>query len=607
MSLLFPVVQAAGQAGALDSTFNGNGKIITRITGVKKNLFLIGSASAVAMQTDGKIVVAGQGSTGTGPGANFMAVRYKPNGKQDSSFGTNGQVNIPQFRTREDFDGVYCNGVALQANGEIVLAGDVPGYYYNSFEMVRYTPAGAVAGAFTTAFYSSDDDHEHSKAVAIQADGKIVQAGDITNETFLGLSKFALTRYLADGTKDSSFGINSKVITKVGAVTENSGNALAIQPDGKILLAGTVYQHAQQADYPEDSGDVTVLRYKPDGTLDSTFGINGVVVTDLNGNDEGNAVVLQASGKIVVAGTTNAAGTEDFAMIRYTGDGKIDSTFGLNGAVISNLGGNDTGSSVALQHDQKIIVAGTSNASGKANFTVVRYTKDGTPDSSFGTNGIAMVDFGGDATQHGLTIQADGGIVVVGNYQFKFAVARFKGDSTDILPVNIINLKAYLQGGAVKLSWTALNELNVASYIIQRSANGKDFTAIGNVKAAGNRRPVIDYSFVDGLPFKGDNFYYLQATDRDGKKTQTGVVLIDIKNDAFIVYPNPAKDVVRIDGLQATDTKTISLVDAAGKVLQRAVTQNTGYSFNVKQLAAGLYYIRINSNNNLTTLRFIKQ
>jgi uncharacterized delta-60 repeat protein len=260
------------------------------------------------------------------------------------------------------------------------------------------------------------DNYEQS--VAIQADGKIVVAGTKNND-------FSVERYNTDGTLDSSFGDHGIVITDVDVY--DSAYCVAIQADGKILVAG----------YTGDSHDkdFAVVRYNTNGTLDSSFGELGIVTTDVgSAYDSAHSIAIQFDGKIVVAGQGSVPGSSyDAAVIRYNTDGSLDTSFSGDGMVTTNFGGNDCAGSVAIQSDGKIVVA-AKTLSGY-DFAVARYNTDGSLDTSFSGDGILTTDFyGGSDVAQSIAIQADGKIVVVGEVsdagRSYFGVARYNDDGT---------------------------------------------------------------------------------------------------------------------------------------------------------------------------------
>lgn len=242
-------------------------------------------------------------------------------------------------------------------------------------------------------------------AVAVQPDGKIVAVGAAAGESFTGV--FALARYDADGTLDPGFGDMGRVTTAISDGGDEA-RAVAIQPDGKIVAAGSNRRRFELA------------RYDAGGTLDPTFGTNGIVTTNPTPDvDVVNGMVLQPNGKILVAGlaTPGSPWRPRFALARYTPAGLLDSTFGQGGIVISRRG---VGRALALQSDGRIIVAGFSSSG----FALARYHRDGSLDATFGGDGTVDAPANGGAFS--VAVQPDGRIVVGGAFDFfRFEVARF--------------------------------------------------------------------------------------------------------------------------------------------------------------------------------------
>lgn len=224
-----------------------------------------------------------------------------------------------------------------------------------------------------------------------------------------------------DGTLDLSFGTNGFVITNIGG-TDDASTSAVLQPDGKIIVAG----------WTNVSGiyDFIVVRYNTNGSIDTTFGNNGIATANAGGDDEGAfSVVLQPDGKIVTGGYSNASGNYDFVVIRFNNNGSVDTSFGTDGIAITSLDNlNDTGRSVVLQPDGKIVLAGYIDT--EFDIGIVRYTTNGSLDTSFGISGIVITDLGGtiDAV-YSVVIQPDGKIVVAGvsnrSGANQFAVLRY--------------------------------------------------------------------------------------------------------------------------------------------------------------------------------------
>jgi uncharacterized delta-60 repeat protein len=297
-------------------------------------------------------------------------------------------------------------------------------------------------------------------AVAIQADGKIVAAGQTAPG---GLScQFALARYNTDGSLDPSFGPDGTVMTDFGGgfAAFAQARGIAIQVDGKIVAAGV----------GGPSSDFALARYNTDGSLDPSFGPGGTVTTDFGGFDGANAVAIQADGKIVAAGIGGFLST--FALTRYNTDGSLDPSFGTGGQVTTQFTGlnSESAMGLAIQTNGKIVAAGFAFFPFfHSDFALARYNTDGSLDPSFGTGGTVMTDFGDgvDAEGDGVAIQADGKIVVVGGAgpctpPCEFALARYLGDPTAV-PFTAFSVTAEINVGSRAFEMTATFTLDAGS------------------------------------------------------------------------------------------------------------------------------------------------
>ncbi len=219
------------------------------------------------------------------------------------------------------------------------------------------------------------------RGIAIQPDGKLVVAG---SSDAAGNFDFAVVRFNTTGSLDASFGSGGKVLTDFGAASDDEAHAVAIQPDGKLVVAG--YSDAS------GGGDFAIARYNVDGSLDASFGSSGKVLTDLGSAniDFALAVGVQPNGKIVAAGASRAAGNYDFAVIRLNTDGSLDAGYGSGGKELTDLGSIDQATTLAIQPDGKIVAGGLSDAGGSRDFALVRYNADGSLDAGFGSGGKVL-------------------------------------------------------------------------------------------------------------------------------------------------------------------------------------------------------------------------
>ncbi|MFY0566500.1 hypothetical protein ACN28E_22060 [Archangium lansingense] len=262
----------------------------------------------------------------------------------------------------------------------------------------------------------------------------------------------------APGTLDATFGSGGKVVTDISAGTDEA-QAVAVQADGKIVVTGWALTGAG------GTRDFATVRYLPDGSLDTSFGSGGIVLTDFfGGNDLGSAVVVQRDGRIVVGGIVNNPGSlsDDFGLARYNPDGTLDSTFGSGGRVVTDFDGRIDGiQGLALQPNGRIVAVGNS-FSGATNhdFGIVRYRKDGRLDPSFGSGGRVLLDFfGGFDIASGVVLLPGckllvGGMVTRPGTGLDFGVVRLKEDGT--LDT------AYGSGGLAAADYTGLNDAGQA-------------------------------------------------------------------------------------------------------------------------------------------------
>jgi uncharacterized delta-60 repeat protein len=405
--LIASATPARAIPGHLDTTFGGDGKVITRFEGG-------GAAFDMAIQPDGKVVAVGKAGS---PDVDWALARYNPDGELDTTFGHDGRVKTHFTRKFE-----FTPGVAVQANGKILAVGSLDA----KFVVARYRSHGVLDPAFGgdgtvhTRFAGAE---AGATAAAIQTNGKILVLGTAESLTCCPhTAEFALARYNRDGTLDTTFSGNGKVTTALTG-TYDFASDIAIQTDGKIVAVGA------------GNGQFEIVRYNVGGTLDTTFGGDGFAFTDFTvGDDSASAVAIQADGKIVVAGDAAGPGewTSAFALARYNGDdGTLDTGFGGDGTVVTNFTHDDDGASeVAIQADGKIVAGGSAGYNGiEAWFALARYKAGGALDTSFGGDGRVKTTFNAKlAFARGMGIQSNGKIVLAGsagNVNPKFALARY--------------------------------------------------------------------------------------------------------------------------------------------------------------------------------------
>ncbi|HSE42162.1 MAG TPA: delta-60 repeat domain-containing protein [Acidobacteriota bacterium] len=412
---LISTVDVDAAAGDPDPEFGSNGKIITQFSNGH------GSAHAIALQPDGKIIVAGFAVMSD---SDFALARYNHDGSPDTTFSNDGKVT-------KDFVGGpdAASAVAVQPDGKIIAVGTATTTTTSrDFAIVRYNINGTLdnnfgSGGIVMTDFGNTLDGAH--AILVLPDAKILVGGGGAG------NHFTLAQYNPDGSPDPTFGSNGYVTTPFAGFSWI--NALALQPNGKIIAAGFANNG--------NNFDFALARYESDGNLDLSFSFDGKALLHFGLADDGAFDVLrQPDGKIVVAGRAHAldilGSSDKYALARYLEDGTLDTTFSGDGVLTTSFGTSDEyASGVALQPDGKIIAGGSTAGVGdsSSNFGIIRYNSDGSADQSYGTNGVAITDFfqAGDFAED-VVIQPDGKVIAVGRARLGntdvFALARYQTD-----------------------------------------------------------------------------------------------------------------------------------------------------------------------------------
>jgi uncharacterized delta-60 repeat protein len=442
------IEQAA--AGDLDPSFGLGGIVKTDLSDSfdpVSNDFL----NAVVLQSDGKIVATGL-SCCHSAGLQFTVVRYTSDGRLDTSFGTGG-VTTTDFRQGRNYEGAESQALTLQPDGKIIVVGRFLDLVTGShIALARYNPDGSLDTGFgnggkvaTELSINGILMTQDASAVALQQDGKIIVVG---STFYLFGSRrgnvFVVLRYDADGSLDQSFGTGGFVTTDFSGgnpdcdddLCSDQASAVAVQPDGKIIVVGREWFNPNWA----------VARYNSDGSLDQSFGSKGRQVFTISSplHETGAvAVALQPNGKILVAGNAEVTSL-DIGLVRLNPDGSFDPTFGNGGKVQTDYQGRaDVATSMALQPDGKIVVAGYTfiGSSAQSHTLLVRYNPDGSLDGTFGSGGIRYTEFSNlDERFNSVTIQKDGKLIAAGfllvasaqGVGYDFLLARFLGQSFDL-------------------------------------------------------------------------------------------------------------------------------------------------------------------------------
>lgn len=396
------------------TTFYSNGGQIFTEVGIEA------FGSSVAIQTDGKILLAGRSLTGYAN--NLTLIRYNADGSLDSGFGKDGLVNIDSGNGGEgDWS------LIIQNDGKILVAGEARASS-DGYALARFNANGSLDNDFGgggIVFASFGEDSLSNPKMAVQLDGKIL-VGVSTAEIYPDSTSFLL-RYNSDGSLDSSFGEDGKV-----ASSDYRLNSIAVQNDDKIIAIRDAVE-----------GPFALFRYNSDGSLDSDFNDDGMVTSDdLNTSYDfaASSIAIQNDGKILIAGrgiTYDFDPDSDFpsfsyhsdvAIARFKIDGSLDSSFGESGVIKTSFGDESSmASSITLQSDGKILIAGSAHINGHSTIALARYNVDGSLDSSFDEDGKVSTPSGyaGD-----VAIQADSKIVVTEENGYIFHLVRYNADGT---------------------------------------------------------------------------------------------------------------------------------------------------------------------------------
>ena len=392
-------------AGTLDTSFGTTGSVITDMVNNTD------SGSALAVQSDGKIVAVGTAYNSSGE--DFGIVRYNADGTLDTAFGTDGKV-LTDFDNNTD----RAYGVAIQPDDQkIVVVGMAASGSNMSFGIARYNPNGTLDTNFSgdgkviTDLSSGGSDIAYG--VTVQADGKLVVTGCAGSSP----TQVALVRYNPNGSLDTSFGTGGISLTNAENIVSHDTTGIAIaydvalQSDQKIVVAGYLHHWGHQ--------QMFAARFMTDGTLDTNFDTDGIAAQQVENSSSAYGVAIQGDGKIVLAGYANQLASPNpnvFAVLRFTSAGSLDTTFSGDGIAMTAIGSSDDrAQDLAIQSDGRIVAVGFSIVGGNQQFAFARYMRDGSLDTSFGSSGTLTMGLGnGKSSACSVAIQSDGRIVAAG-------------------------------------------------------------------------------------------------------------------------------------------------------------------------------------------------
>ncbi len=474
-----------------------------------------------------KFVVVGT----SGDDSYLTLIYHNADGSLNTALGEDGKIvtSIPisSFRdaTLDDGGNIYFTGKSDENHG------------YPKFFVAKFDNTGALDTDFGTdgIAISSMTQDGNSRAIIVQNNGQIVTLANNYDD-----SNFAVERFNADGTTDTTFGTGGIAFTNIG--DEAYAKDIAMQADGKIVVVGYTYDSSDGYD------KVAIARYNTDGTLDTTFNTTGMIVEDNSGAWSGygnylyaNKVVVQSDGKILVGGTADGDG---LLLVRYNDNGSLDNTFGTGGKVTID----DNQYNIDDINDMVVDGSGNIFVLGGDDYVVAKFTSTGVLDGTFGTDGTAEINISGYGEASSLFIATDGKLLIAGsfedseNYDGKFLVARLNADGT---PDMDFGSKATFEkdGDAVLLdSGISVNDPDLAEYDGDLGGDFNGFTLTIAREDGANANDVFsaidggDLTLADGnIVIYDDENIYNNVTV--GTYTQVGGTLTLIFNsDAYKDY-----------------------------------------------------------------------
>lgn len=390
------------------------------------------------------------------------AMHRPPAGPLDPTFGTAGVASANFLN--DDFGWA----VAQQPDGKVVVGGWNDQNGSADWVVARFTTAGALDSTFGTGgkVTIAAAGWNGVYSLAIQDDGRILATGFRAFATMLTIG------LRPDGTIDSTWGTSGTAQASVGGAGNDFAIRSALQRDGKLVVTG-------QADFGSNngSGDVGLLRYTTNGTLDPTFGAGGTTATSVGAlRDIGTDVAVQADGRIVVGAITWDTSTDyDMAVLRYLPDGSLDTSFGSGGNVVVPISGTDSSSTtgddmytrVAVQPDGRVVAALANRAGTAGDWEIMRFTTSGALDTTFDGDGKRTLSFGaGSDEPNGVVVQPDGAIVVAGEGNGTANMARFRSDGSLDTAFNGTGLESRAFGdGSAASSYGALQLGHDGKYV----------------------------------------------------------------------------------------------------------------------------------------------
>jgi len=587
--IIFSLASIQGQiCFQFDSTFGNNG----RGADANNDFRFESDIKKVLVQSDQRIILVGGIFNGIKAGVAIKG--YTANGQPDHTFAYNG-------RTYSVFgDSFYPNSAVLQKDQKIIVSGSISIDGRNLLGILRYTRNGIPDTEFGNGGLVKSSFswiYDNAASTIIQEDGKILIAGNSWDDD--GASRFMVVRYLSNGTIDSTFGSNGKSFTHLGPIIEFVGTQfygkhshdlarnILLQSDGKIIVLGVSYTSCSDFEYYGGlicRNVLGMLRYHPNGILDSSFGNAGKVLEEIFYNI--NSAVLQDDGKILVTGS-GSRGT--FMTARFNQDGKLDKNFGNNGIVVfahQNYS-NTEPTDILISQEGKIIVVG--NTFGTSyQLIAIQYNRDGSPVDAFATNNSVRQHFGNINSYNFGRVAGlqENSVLIAGSFaEFNnYELLLFRLSSKLPKPeIQFNGFRLITNPGYAHYQWF-LNGIPLP---------GNDTSAF-RPSHTGVYKVVV--SNMEGCFNTSNEFSHLILASKD----------ISLGKIKLSYYPNPVLNTLHVDMLEFNGQKLqAELYELSGKIVHRQMLNQSSNQIPMQHLAAGVYQLRLKYKNESISTKII--
>ncbi|RTY93462.1 T9SS type A sorting domain-containing protein [Flavobacterium sp. GT3R68] len=494
-------------------------------------------------------------------------------GTLDSDFSDDGKV----LTTFGEFHSSV-RSIVIQPDGKIIAAGDIfdTNRPFSQFALSRYNSDGSLDEEFGLKgrIIENSGTQMHLHSMSLQLDDKILVAGiEFPSKSKTSFS--LLRRYNSEGTVDLSFGTAGKVL-----LNSIFSTSMTVHEDGKIILVGYSVHHF----FKPNNYVLMVMRFNQDGTLDDSFGVNGVVQTKIRSLGAQISVAVQNDNKIVVSADILGINDRDIIILRYLSDGSFDTDFGNKGVVVVDAKYDNAAETVKIQPlDGKIVVGGTSEPPLSYSFMLARLLPNGDLDSDFGDSGLAITEAANSEQLKSLVVQSDGMILTCG-------LVRYATKDEEII------LKRFGSDGI--LDWTfGKYGVVVTDFDLRSGTASMAMQADGRIMAGGyaGGSSKVDFALLR----------YISGVKVEGQADEKNI---------FSISPNPVDKTVNLAfDLKYSQGLTVDLYDFNGRKIQNVLQRKdfpagtNSYTIELPEnLTKGIYFLNISNGKSTSNLKIVK-